>query len=268
MASDAFALRCPRCLVEVDPGNLAHRDADGNDAQAPSPPPIGAGRWARAIVRGDPDPLHSVDLLGQIDYDAAAVRAVCPEGHDLPHSLFDRPTIKVALVGLSSSGKSVYLGTLIEQLVFSARLHHAGLRARLEDQSRILFNERFGRFIDDNTAPLATTPDVAGITLQPLMAVLDTDSERATPQRAGVRRRRLAADQQGGRGEVSQGAVRRRRGLLLRAAVRVAEGDLARRGSSSRRASSRTPRPSRPCRTPSRCSARSGRTGRTSPWRW
>lgn len=178
MPSDALSLVCPRCLSEVDPGALRYQDRDGALVGAPVAPRPSVGQWTAAIAFGDPDLLYKADLGRAIEEDERGVRGVCPKGHDLPSELYDHPTIKIALVGLTSSGKTVFLATLLDELVEKGRLDAMQLGAKLEQRSRAEFTRRFARFLDDDIAPDATTPDESGVTFEPLMVFLTTPSQQ------------------------------------------------------------------------------------------
>lgn len=178
MPSDDLDLVCPRCLCVVNPSALQYQDREGALVGAPVTPRPSAGQWVRAISYGDPDRLYKADLGRAIADDERGVRGVCPNGHDLPAELYDHPTIKIALVGLASSGKTVFLGTLLDELVEKGRLDAVGIGAKLEQRSRAEFTRRFAGFLDEDIAPKGTTPDESGVTIEPLMIFLTTPSQQ------------------------------------------------------------------------------------------
>ena len=80
--------------------------------------------------------------------------ALCPRGHRMPDHAFDLPSIVVGLVGESASGKTVYLGTLLEQLDRGRLLPYLDLEP--DEHSEQLQNQIFGEFYRIGQVPEAT----------------------------------------------------------------------------------------------------------------
>jgi hypothetical protein len=157
------ALVCPRCLHEFPRTALTYRTSAGATVATPDirarPTPLDV---TVSVLRGDPDLLERRNTRRLAEYQAQGVRPTCPQGHTLPRTILDLPTYVVALVGETSSGKSVYLATLVHELVTREVWAPLGLTFRLDDSCRARFAEEFGRTVDEGQVPVATegNPDV------------------------------------------------------------------------------------------------------------
>ena len=126
MAKNYF---CPRCLERIAEESVVYRTRTGEQTEKPRLVyERGPREWSRAIWAGDPSPLYQVNPKVQADHYARGVHAMCPHGHRMPPKAFDIPSLVVGLVGETSAGKTVYLGTLLEQLDRGRLLPRPGRR--------------------------------------------------------------------------------------------------------------------------------------------
>lgn len=148
---------CPRCLDRVTPESLLYRTGRGEPAERPRPTyERGVLDWVRAVWAGSPEPLYREDPQQRAERDALGVHAQCPRGHPVPAHAFDIPSLVVGLVGEGSSGKTVYLGTLLEQLDRGRLLPY--LDVTLDERSRWLQDQLFGDFYRRGAVPFTTGP--------------------------------------------------------------------------------------------------------------
>ena len=152
MAREYF---CPRCLDQVTEESVQYRDRNGAAAAKPQLAyERGLAQWTKAIWLGDPKPLYQIDPQAKADSFERGVYALCPRGHRMPDHAFDLPSIVVGLVGESASGKTVYLGTLLEQLDRGRLLPYLDLEP--DEHSEQLQNQIFGEFYRIGQVPEAT----------------------------------------------------------------------------------------------------------------
>lgn len=155
MAREFF---CPRCLERFGEESVRYRTRYGEEAAEPRLAyERGIVDWVRAIWAGDPAPIHRVNPRDLADRDARGVHAQCPHGHRMPAGAFDIPSIVVGLVGETSAGKTVYLGTLLEQLDRGRLLPYLDFTP--DEYSERLQEEIFADFYRVGAVPLATAPN-------------------------------------------------------------------------------------------------------------
>lgn len=145
---------CPRCLVEFNLREAAWRDGEGNEVGAPRAiaRTWGVRELATATWAGDPWPLLQPDLAAAADRIARDYHQVCPRGHRIPEALFKAPLASVALVGATSTGKSLYQTAVYHELLVSSKLADLDLiygedpspetRGQVSANDRLLFHER------------------------------------------------------------------------------------------------------------------------------
>ena len=151
----ARAYFCPRCLDRVTEESVRYADGYGNDAKKPDVAyQRDAGSWLRAVWRGVPDALYQTDPKVRARAMGMGVHARCPEGHRVPQFAFDVPTVVLAMVGEGASGKTVYLGTLLEQL---GRRRLPDLGFETDEYSEKLRHQIFADFYHHDQTPPATT---------------------------------------------------------------------------------------------------------------
>ena len=148
---------CPRCLERIAEESVVYRTRTGEQTERPRLVyERGPREWSRAIWAGDPSPLYQVNPKVQADHYARGVHALCPHGHRMPPKAFDIPSLVVGLVGETSAGKTVYLGTLLEQLDRGRLLPYLDFDP--DEYSEALQEQIFGDFYRDGTVPQATAP--------------------------------------------------------------------------------------------------------------
>ena len=148
---------CPRCLERIAEESVVYRTRTGEQTEKPRLVyERGPREWSRAIWHGDPSPLYQVNPKVQADHYARGVHALCPHGHRMPPKAFDIPSLVVGLVGETSAGKTVYLGTLLEQLDRGRLLPYLDFDP--DEYSEALQEQIFGDFYRDGTVPQATAP--------------------------------------------------------------------------------------------------------------
>ena len=148
---------CPRCLERIAEESVVYRTRTGEQTEKPRLVyERGPREWSRAIWAGDPSPLYQVNPKVQADHYARGVHALCPHGHRMPPKAFDIPSLVVGLVGETSAGKTVYLGTLLEQLDRGRLLPYLDFDP--DEYSEALQEQIFGDFYRDGTVPQATAP--------------------------------------------------------------------------------------------------------------
>ena len=148
---------CPRCLERIAEESVVYRTRTGEQTEKPRLVyERGPREWSRAIWAGDPGPLYQVNPKVQADRYARGVHALCPHGHRMPPKAFDIPSLVVGLVGETSAGKTVYLGTLLEQLDRGRLLPYLDFDP--DEYSEALQEQIFGDFYRDGTVPQATAP--------------------------------------------------------------------------------------------------------------
>jgi hypothetical protein len=148
---------CPRCLERIAEESVVYRTRTGEQTERPRLVyERGPREWSRAIWAGDPSPLYQVNPKVQADRYARGVHALCPHGHRIPPRAFDIPSLVVGLVGETSAGKTVYLGTLLEQLDRGRLLPYLDFDP--DEYSEALQEQIFGDFYRDGTVPQATAP--------------------------------------------------------------------------------------------------------------
>jgi Double-GTPase 2 len=148
---------CPRCLERIAEESVVYRTRTGEQTEKPRLVyERGPREWSRAIWHGDPSPLYQVNPKVQADRYARGVHALCPHGHRIPPRAFDIPSLVVGLVGETSAGKTVYLGTLLEQLDRGRLLPYLDFDP--DEYSEALQEQIFGDFYRDGTVPQATAP--------------------------------------------------------------------------------------------------------------
>ena len=148
---------CPRCLERIAEESVVYRTRTGEQTEKPRLVyERGPREWSRAIWHGDPSPLYQVNPKVQADRYARGVHALCPHGHRMPPRAFDIPSLVVGLVGETSAGKTVYLGTLLEQLDRGRLLPYLDFDP--DEYSEALQEQIFGDFYRDGTVPQATAP--------------------------------------------------------------------------------------------------------------
>ncbi|MBA8793686.1 hypothetical protein FHX74_001291 [Friedmanniella endophytica] len=154
MARDYF---CPRCLERITEDAVVYRTHDGEQVERPETVyQRGFRAWADAVWRGDPAPLYQVDPKVQAEQHARGVHLVCPRGHRIPRQAFRIPSVVVGLIGETSAGKTVYLGTLLEQLDRGRLLPYLSFDA--DEFTESLTEEVFGDFYRYGSVPQATAP--------------------------------------------------------------------------------------------------------------
>ena len=160
---------CPRCLDSITPEQVQYRTREGEAAARPR---IAYDRtprdWARAIWDGDPGAIHKVNPRTVAQLHATGVHAQCPKGHRLPDKAFDIPSVIIGLVGEPSAGKTVFLGTLLEQLDRGRLLPY--LDFTLDERSEALRDEIFHDFYVAGRVPETTLPNQGEAGREAIMA--------------------------------------------------------------------------------------------------
>lgn len=169
---------CARCLTRFTEAEIRYRDRAGATVEPPRLREVARVRdYARAAWLGDPAPLDTTLASAVARMHAQGIHAVCPQGHRIPQAIFDRPTLVVALIGEQSAGKSVYLATLIEEIVQKGRLVGHGLTFHLDESCADAFAQRFQDFLHRGGVPVQTErhPD-SGVSLEPYLVAVHTES--------------------------------------------------------------------------------------------
>jgi hypothetical protein len=147
---------CPRCLRNIRTEEVLYRTRTGQPAEKPQDEyDRGFREWAQALWRGDPDPIQRIHPQQRAERDQHGIHAQCPEGHRIPSRAFDVPSMVVGLVGEPSSGKTVYLGTLLEQLDRGRLLPY--LDFVLDERSQKLRTDVFQDFYTSGALPFPTS---------------------------------------------------------------------------------------------------------------
>jgi hypothetical protein len=146
---------CPRCLDRVTAKDVTYRNRAGEVvARSSSPYDRGARHWLSAVWQGQPDPLYAVDLRSRAAHDADEVHPVCADGHRIPESAFELDSVVVGLVGEVSAGKTVYLGTLLDELSRGRLMPWLDLE--LDERGEELKEMTFGPFYANGSQPFQT----------------------------------------------------------------------------------------------------------------
>jgi hypothetical protein len=113
-------LRCPTCLMPVDPKAVTTQAYNGGTVRGEMPV---TGRLGLA-PRPQPVSIDQMLLMG---------RHTCPRNHTLPRELFTIGVKSIALLGLSQSMKTHYIAALAYELIDQGKL------AVLDRQRRLRF---------------------------------------------------------------------------------------------------------------------------------
>lgn len=147
---------CPRCLNTVNPQDVQYRTRRGEPAEKPRLEyDRGVREWVQAVWTGDPDPIHRVHPQQRAARDEHGIHAQCPQDHPIPARAFSIPSLVVGLVGEPSSGKTVYLGTLLEQLDRGRLLPY--LDFFLDERSQRIRDQLFHDFYVSGAVPFPTS---------------------------------------------------------------------------------------------------------------
>jgi hypothetical protein len=139
----------------------------------PQRPPVERRtRWQRWL-----DPMRVESAPPPTPKDAAVAAAAnvaptCPNGHRLPPSYLDRPTVVVGLVGLTGASKSTYLTVLID-LLHEGALAPLGISVEMDEESAARFDDyRYRLMVQRRQLPLTLPLLGEGSTPEPFMLVL------------------------------------------------------------------------------------------------
>lgn len=147
---------CPRCLDTVGVEHVLYRTRNGEPADKPREEyDRGFREWVQAVWQGDPEPIHRIHPQRRAERDHHGIHAQCGRGHRIPLRAFDVPSMVVGLVGEPSSGKTVYLGTLLEQLDRGRLLPY--LDFHLDERSQKIRAEVFHDFYTSGAVPFPTS---------------------------------------------------------------------------------------------------------------
>ena len=137
---------CPMCVRRYQAAQFRIHDRNGEPFEAPRPP-----LW-RQLRRSDRD---EDERLANLDALARGLHPRCPQGHPMPRSFLERPTLVIGLIGAAAVSKSTYLGVLFHELTHSQPFAALGLNffidSYCENDQRI-----YASLLADNRAPLIT----------------------------------------------------------------------------------------------------------------
>jgi hypothetical protein len=85
----------------------------------------------------------------------------CPRGHALPEGYLERPTVALGLVGLTGSGKTTLITSLVETLL-SGALAPLGIAVTMDEESAGRFQVGLRRTLIQDRAQLPATVPAAG----------------------------------------------------------------------------------------------------------
>lgn len=163
---------CPRDLEEFDV-STARWVARGELTTAP--PRIrrmpSFQQWLRAWWDGDPRHLRAPDLAAAREHIAGDYHQVCPNGHPIPEDAKRRSTLPIALVGATSTGKSLYLASVYHEAVAAVRLGDYGLtfRADTSPGANAFFQPTYDTLFGERRPVPATLPSQDGFSRPPLL---------------------------------------------------------------------------------------------------
>ena len=169
---------CPSCLISFS--TPSWRDAAGNEVRADRLVRL-APRVARLRDQVAWRLGQQEGLTGRAAAAAAAgLLPACPRGHRLPEGYTSRRTVVIGLVGLTGSGKSTYLTTLLEALHEGA-LAPLDISVELAEDSAERHRQSRLRLIVDRI-PLGLTPPLTGDEVQqPVVLTLTRSNGDAAP---------------------------------------------------------------------------------------
>lgn len=172
LAKPTSSYICPRDLEVFD---VAKAQWVGRDQAIANPPRIrttpGVRQWLRAWWDGDPRHLRTPDLAAAREHIAGDYHQVCPNGHPIPPDARQRPTLPIALVGATSTGKSLYLAAVFHEAVARVRLGDYGLtfRADTSPEAQAAFRPSYETLFSAQRPVPATVPSPDGFSRPPLM---------------------------------------------------------------------------------------------------
>ncbi|MDO4783586.1 MAG: hypothetical protein Q3997_00630 [Propionibacteriaceae bacterium] len=172
MAKPGSRYICPRDLEEFDV-ETARWVARGEPTGAP--PRIRRmprlEQWLKAWWDGDPSHLRVPDLAAAREHLAGDYHQVCPHGHPIPDDARRRATLPIALVGATSTGKSLYLAALYHEAVAAVRLGDYGLtfRASTSPGTNSAFWPTYDTLFGERRPVPATLPSQDGFSRPPLL---------------------------------------------------------------------------------------------------
>ncbi len=138
-------LRCPSCLIEIDPEAVRVEDYEGNESTRPLWRPRTRRFWSAK---------NSVPDDGNIEDLQRGWRFTCGRGHTLPDDLLEVDIAPIALLGLSQSMKTHFVAALGYQLTREQRMAELSMDRQLvfttleearERLDRQYINPLFGR---------------------------------------------------------------------------------------------------------------------------
>ena len=138
---------CPMCVRRYQAAQFRIHDRNGEPFEAPRPP-----LW-RQLRRSDRD---EDERLANLDALARGLHPRCPQGHPMPRSFLERPTLVIGLIGAAAVSKSTYLGVLFHELTHSQPFAALGLNFFIDSYCENDYQRIYASLLADNRAPLIT----------------------------------------------------------------------------------------------------------------
>lgn len=138
---------CPMCVRRYPASQFRIHDRYGEPYEAPRMP---LWKQLRQTDRDEAERLANLDAL------ARGLHPRCPQGHPMPRSFLERPTLVIGLIGAAAVSKSTYLGVLFHELTHSQPFAGLGLNFFIDSYCEHDYQRIYASLLADNRAPLIT----------------------------------------------------------------------------------------------------------------